>query len=88
MKYQTYHRDFEEFDLILTMDYSNLTDVNSLVKEFRCSSKVVIRPILSYSSQTKFLDVPDPYYGGVKGFDLVLNLLEDACDGLLAELNS
>ena len=76
--------DLEVFDLILTMDAQNLAFVESLAKE--AGSKVTIRPILSYATRTKILDVPDPYYGGDIGFEKVLDLLQDACGGLLEEL--
>ena len=45
-----------------------------------------IKPILTYSDDTNLMEVPDPYYGGEKGFEMVLDLLEDACQGLLKEL--
>ena len=78
--------DFEEFDLILTMDNSNLKNVESLANELKSSSKAQIKPLLRFSKKTDLIEVPDPYYGGDKGFDDVLDLLEDAIDGLIAEL--
>ena len=71
-------QDFQAFDLILTMDQSNLEDVLSLSKEVRTNNISQIRPLLSYSSNTNLLEVPDPYYGGESGFDIVLDLLEDS----------
>ncbi|ABX09643.1 low molecular weight protein-tyrosine-phosphatase [Prochlorococcus marinus] len=79
-------KDFEEFDLILTMDNANLADVKSLAKEINCPDKAKIIPLLSYAKNTELIEVPDPYYGGEKGFEEVLDLLEDAISGLLYEL--
>ena len=80
-------QDFDSFDLILTMDNENLAAVTSLSREFGCSSKASIMPILNYARKTKLIEVPDPYYGGENGFEKVLDLLEDACDGLLEDLS-
>ncbi len=79
--------DFEDFDLILTMDNSNFADVKSLSKEISVSQKAEIKPILSYARNTNLIEVPDPYYGGEKGFEDVLDLLEDAIAGLLLDFN-
>ena len=79
--------DFTYFDLILTMDDSNLADVNALLKELDTSPKSKIKPLLSYARNTQLIEVPDPYYGGDSGFDQVLDLLEDAIDGLLIEID-
>jgi protein-tyrosine phosphatase len=40
-----------------------------------------------FATQHQLTEVPDPYYGGKKGFDLVIDLLLDSCDGLLKELS-
>ena len=78
--------DFSQFDLILTMDNDNLKQVQSLAKELSNTSKAKIKPLLSYSNQTDLIEVPDPYYGGDKGFDQVLDLLEVAIDGLIEDI--
>ncbi len=78
--------DFSKFDLILTMDNDNLKQVQSINKELGVSSKAKIKPLLSYSIQTDLVEVPDPYYGGDKGFDQVLDLLELAIDGLIKDI--
>ena len=78
--------DFSQFDLILTMDNDNLKQVKSLTKELSTTSKAKIKPLLSYSNQTDLIEVPDPYYGGDKGFDQVLDLLEVAIDGLIKDI--
>ncbi|WP_269621927.1 low molecular weight protein-tyrosine-phosphatase [Prochlorococcus marinus] len=78
--------DFNAFDLILTMDNSNFADVESLSRELKMPFKAKIQPLLQYSNNTDSLEVPDPYYGGEKGFEDVLDLLDDAIEQLLVEL--
>ena len=80
--------DLINFDLILTMDNDNLLAVNSLVKDVNLKASQKIRPILSYSRNNELTEVPDPYYGGDKGFEKVLDLLEDSCEGLIEDLIS
>ena len=78
--------DFQKFDLILTMDNENLNTVMSLAEELDFNLTKKIRPILTYATNSKLIEVPDPYYGGEQGFEKVLDLLEDSCKGLLKEL--
>ena len=78
--------DFSRFDLVLTMDSDNLRNVQSLAKEASNNVTATIRPMLSYARSTELSDVPDPYYGGEQGFEHVLDLLEDACSGLIEEI--
>lgn len=68
--------DFEEFDLILAADRSNLADMLEIAPH---SARNKLKLILDYSKLAKGHDVPDPYYGGDAGFERVLDLLEDAC---------
>lgn len=78
-------RDFEAFDLIIGMDDSNIDDLKDRAPSLEAMAK--IHRMTEYC--TKFTDadhVPDPYYGGASGFELVLDLLEDACQGLLNQL--
>ena len=75
--------DFEYFDLILTMDNANLIDVQSLSKNINYSFSAKIKPLLEYAINLDLQEVPDPYYGGDKGFDRVLDILELAIDGLI-----
>ena len=73
--------DFEAFDLILAMDRANL----SALERMRPSeSDTKVRLFLDYAESPRE-EVPDPYYDG--GFDLVLDLIEDASRGLIAELS-
>lgn len=78
--------DFSRFDLVVTMDSDNLRNVRSLAKEAGSKATASIRPMLSYARSTQLEDVPDPYYGGEQGFEQVLDLLEDACSGLIEEI--
>ncbi len=68
-------------DLIVTMDESNLTDVRRLDDSGLHLEK--IRPLVSFCSIHDDKRVPDPYYGGQRGFDHVASLLEDGCRGIL-----
>ena len=78
--------DLESFDHILTMDQDNLRNVTSMAKEFGPRSTANICLMLSHARRADTLEVPDPYYGGEQGFEHVLDLLEDGCEGLLDDL--
>ncbi len=71
--------DFVECDLILAMDNANL---DSLRKRCPEEHQQKVQLMMSYAD-TEFSEVPDPYYGGQKGFSLVLDLIEQASDGLV-----
>ncbi|HBL14446.1 MAG TPA: protein tyrosine phosphatase, partial [Cyanobacteria bacterium UBA11162] len=73
--------DFEEFDLILAMDRANYRDILSLDPAGKYQDKV--RLMCDFASHYPEREVPDPYYGGVEGFNHVIDLLLDACEGLL-----
>ncbi len=76
--------DLEHFELIVTMDESNLIDVRNLDTAVKFREK--IRPLVSFCRTHDDLRVPDPYYGGQRGFDHVIELLGDGCAGILEEL--
>jgi len=76
--------DLERFDHILTMDDDNLAGVRQLAGP--TPSRARIEPITRHCRRHRLQEVPDPYYGGADGFEQVLDLLEDACEGLLAAL--
>jgi protein-tyrosine phosphatase len=85
--------DFAVFDLILAMDSSNYNDLKRLSLEAENQQKLAtIKRLLDFSEQQgasekqKMDDVPDPYYGGDKGFDKVIDLIEDASRGLLKHI--
>lgn len=83
---QFQRRDFEQFDLILVMDRSNYRDVLALDPQGRFRDRV--RLMCDYCTRHTLKEVPDPYYGGSEGFNQVLDLLEDACAGLLHDLQA
>lgn len=75
--------DFDEFDLLLAMDRSNLRGLLDLAPSAEDQLKVKYLREFDPRSDGSDLDVPDPYYGGPRGFDDVLDLVEAACRGLL-----
>ena len=75
--------DFELFDYILAMDSDNLEHLKDMADE-QYHGKV--RLFLDFSEANAGRNVPDPYYGGPLGFERVLDLIEEATDGLLAEI--
>lgn len=74
--------DFDHFDHILVMDWSNKSNVLSLARNAEDEAKVKL--ILDYGSEKKGNSVPDPYYDD--SFDRVFDLLDYACDAFLKEL--
>jgi len=79
--------DFHRFDLVLAMDAGHHDHLSRLVQP---SNGHKLRMMMGYSDQYRasHREVPDPYYGGPEGFEHVLDLLDDATDGLLRELRS
>ncbi|AFY74842.1 protein-tyrosine-phosphatase [Synechococcus sp. PCC 7502] len=75
-------QDFQQFDLILAMDRSNYQNILALDPEQKYRDKV--KMMCDFCTSYPDKEVPDPYYGGVDGFDYVIDLLFDACNGLLA----
>jgi protein-tyrosine phosphatase len=75
--------DFQEFDYILVMDAVNLQDVKRLLPADYTGH---LGLFLEFSSQKKYREVPDPYHGESEGFELVLDLAEDAAQGLLRQI--
>ncbi|QEY32140.1 low molecular weight phosphotyrosine protein phosphatase [Synechococcus sp. RSCCF101] len=81
---QVVPEDLDRFDRILAMDSDNLAALSALQR--RHGGGAIVEPMLRYSGRGGSLDVPDPYYGGDQGFELVLDLLEEACEGLLHQV--
>jgi protein-tyrosine phosphatase len=77
--------DFTDFDLILVMDRRNL---NTLVRVCPPAHAHKIRLLLDYAPLWKESEVPDPYYGGERGFDYVLDMVEDAARGLVTVMRN
>ncbi len=75
--------DCQYYDYIIAMDDDNLRNIKSLCQ----NSKAKIKLFLDYANSQES-EVPDPYYGGKDGFDIVIDLIEDASQGLLAEIKT
>ena len=77
---QVMDSDFEEFDLLLTMDWDN----RALLEE-RCPAQHLhkVRGLAEFLQTSQASVIPDPYYGGDQGFEHVLDLIEEASEGLM-----
>jgi low molecular weight protein-tyrosine phosphatase len=73
--------DCENFDYVLTMDEENYRAVASL-----CRGSAAVRPFLDFATDSPETEVPDPFYGGPEGFEHVLDLVEEASEGLIADI--
>ena len=80
---QVEERDFEHFDYILAMDEDNLAILRSQCPPQHAHK---VRLFLEFAPQRYEREVPDPYYGGVQGFEYVFDLVEEAAEGLLAHV--
>ncbi len=76
-------KDFSDFDLILAMDHDNIEELNKVAP---ADLQHKIHLMLDFAEGHEEEQVPDPYYGGAKGFDYVLDLVEAASDGLLEKI--
>jgi protein-tyrosine phosphatase len=81
-------RDFGRFDLVLAMDRENQRDLLAIAPDAEARAKVRLFREFDPDSAGGDLDVPDPYYGGDDGFEHVLDLVEAAARGLLADLRA
>lgn len=73
--------DFQNFDLILAMDKDNYRNILAVAP--LGADKTKVRLMCDFCQTYSDTEVPDPYYGGESGFDYVIDLLTDACEGLL-----
>lgn len=73
--------DFDEFDEIYVMDKSNYEDILALSRNQQDEEKVEM--ILNLTSPGKKHSVPDPYFGGISGFDKVFKMLDEACEVII-----
>ncbi|MHB1238609.1 MAG: low molecular weight protein-tyrosine-phosphatase [Gallionella sp.] len=80
---QVSREDFRRFDYVLAMDSSNLGILQRLATP---DSNAMTRLFLEYARHHAEREVPDPYYGGEDGFEHVLDMVEDAAQGLLEEI--
>ena len=77
--------DFGGFDYVLAMDENNLTALQEICPESYLSR---VQLFLDYAPSASLREVPDPYYGGGDGFARVVDLIEQASDGLIAALKT
>lgn len=75
--------DFDRFDYVLAMDSQNLDDLSRMCPK---GSEDRLKKFLEFAPQLGISDVPDPYYGGDRGFDDVFDMIEAASAGLLADI--
>ena len=75
--------DFENFDFILAMDKSNVEDLIGMRPQ---GFSAHLHRFLEFNQSANSLDIPDPYYGGDEGFELVLDLITGASEGFLDHL--
>lgn len=91
-KYRLEHRsrpfklnDFRDFDLIIGMDNEN---IDTLKRKANTQTDLLkIHKMTDFCLKHKALVIPDPYYGGESGFEHVIDLLEDACNGLYINMD-
>lgn len=74
--------DFDRFDYVLAMDHANLAILQRLAQQRGGNPQL----FLEYAKHHKEREVPDPYYGGAEGFERVLDMVEDAAEGLLQHI--
>ncbi|HUW97726.1 MAG TPA: low molecular weight protein-tyrosine-phosphatase [Acidiferrobacter sp.] len=79
---QVQARDLSDFDYVLAMDRDNLDHL----RRFPHGDDTHIRLFLEFAAHADTTEVPDPYYGGTRGFDRVYDLLADASAGLLVDI--
>ncbi|NAW49730.1 low molecular weight phosphotyrosine protein phosphatase, partial [Salmonella sp. gx-f5] len=74
--------DFARFETIVVMDNENYHAITSMASS-ESDRKKVVRMADFLTHHREYTTVPDPYYGDSRDFELVITLLEDACQGLL-----
>ena len=78
--------DFDRFDYIVAMDRENMEQLRRAARNKQDLEKLFY--MTDFSKKFNYNHVPDPYYGGEDGFELVLDLLEDASEGLLESVSN
>ena len=76
-------RDFQEFDYVIAMDLDNYTNLEDLCPDGLLHK---LKLFMDYAPHLKIKEVPDPYYGGVNGFERVFDMVEEASKGLLEDI--
>ncbi len=73
-------KDFDEFDLVLAMDWDNLSALQQMAPK---TSHHKLQLLMRFATEHETATIPDPYYGNAQGFEQTLDYIEDACNGLL-----
>lgn len=81
---QLVREDFEHFDLVLVMDHENMARAQALCPP---TQRRKLHRLTEFCREMRSATVPDPYYGGDQGFEHVLDLIEDACQGVLVHVH-
>ena len=76
--------DFELFDMIICMDAKNMKELRKIAPNESGLKKLFL--MTDFRQDLSFNHVPDPYYGGADDFELVLDILEDSCKGLIKHI--
>jgi protein-tyrosine phosphatase len=82
---QISHSDLSDFDYIIAMDADNYEDIMR-IRETRGNGKAEILLMRDYDDQQSGADIPDPYYGGPNGFQLVFDLLDESLSNFLDKI--
>ena len=88
---QAVAEDFLEFDYVLAMDYSNLENLKALIPvgDVKAQPELFLETYSTPKLKAQgLMEVPDPYYGGEKGFSAVLDMVEEACEQLILAIKS
>lgn len=80
------HSDFDHFDMIIGMDDSNIENLKRMARNPEDLNKLF--KMTDFSTSFDYDEIPDPYYGGSEGFELVLDLLEDSCEEMLHKIKN
>lgn len=79
-------RDFDQFNYLIGMDRQNVRDLRNIARNKNERKQIFL--MTDFCSHQNYDSVPDPYFGGDAGFELVLDILEDACEGLLRKMQN
>ena len=79
-------QDYDDYDYIFAMDGSNLQHILALAPNLKAKEKVKL--ILNELFENENVDVPDPYFGLENGFEIVYNLLDEACEVIAKKLKN
>ena len=82
---QIRREDFAKFDYIFGMDHENMADLKRMARTDEERKKVMCTADFM-TRHPGYDTVPDPYYGGAEDFELALDLIEDACDGIINKI--